>query len=340
MNTLLSFLEPVLQENSFELLLSSNRRPRVRVGRNWKNLEAQEIKSSSLRSMLFEVLDSEQRDFLLKEKVYSGQIFTQGKWVRFQASLHLSGIDVSFSWTPQTYAAFLPQNAFVSFLKASSLHFLSSPQKSARAAVLEKALNEIFKERNLRTLSFLGEELSLQASESSFSVYEKKDFKRWSANPETADLIVCEPISSEDVDLALDLAGKGFSVLCMRSCTESVPMLESVVNESQNPSRTRWRLAQVFQSAMSCHLVPGLEEPWAMASDFVLATDPGRQHLLQEKWSDLKEHMQSSGERTQMRSFNQSLVQLLTKRKVDLKVAFEHSPDPENLDHLLKKVGL
>lgn len=39
-------------------------------------------------------------------------------------------------------------------------------------------------------------------------------------------------------------------------------------------------------------------------------------------------------------TLNQSLLQHLIRRRVDLKTAFEVSRDPDNLDQLLKKVGI
>ena len=37
---------------------------------------------------------------------------------------------------------------------------------------------------------------------------------------------------------------------------------------------------------------------------------------------------------------NQSLVNLIVKRKIDVRTAFSASPDPDQLDTLLKKAGI
>jgi twitching motility protein PilT len=54
----------------------------------------------------------------------------------------------------------------------------------------------------------------------------------------------------------------------------------------------------------------------------------------------LPEEMKSNADKTGMRTLNQALFQLLLKRKVELKVAFENSSDPQELDQLLRKVGI
>ena len=50
--------------------------------------------------------------------------------------------------------------------------------------------------------------------------------------------------------------------------------------------------------------------------------------------------MQLNKEKLGMMTMNQSLMNLVLKRKVDIKEAFMFSPDPGELDSLLKKVGI
>jgi twitching motility protein PilT len=50
--------------------------------------------------------------------------------------------------------------------------------------------------------------------------------------------------------------------------------------------------------------------------------------------------MQTGQNRTGMVTMNQSLMSLLLKRKIDMKIGFEASPDPEELDQMLRKAGV
>ena len=50
--------------------------------------------------------------------------------------------------------------------------------------------------------------------------------------------------------------------------------------------------------------------------------------------------MQVGQERTGMVTMNQSLMGLLIKRKIDVKTAFASSPDPDQLDGMLKRAGI
>jgi twitching motility protein PilT len=45
-------------------------------------------------------------------------------------------------------------------------------------------------------------------------------------------------------------------------------------------------------------------------------------------------------EKTGMITMNQSLMNLLLKRKIYVKTAFAASPEPEQLDGMLKKAGI
>jgi twitching motility protein PilT len=50
--------------------------------------------------------------------------------------------------------------------------------------------------------------------------------------------------------------------------------------------------------------------------------------------------MQVGQNKTGMVTLNQSLLNLILKRKIDIKNAFEESADVEELDSMLKKAGI
>jgi twitching motility protein PilT len=56
--------------------------------------------------------------------------------------------------------------------------------------------------------------------------------------------------------------------------------------------------------------------------------------------SEMLTNEKSAGANTVYQSLNQSILQALLKRQLDVSLAFQHSNDPELLDQMLKKMGL
>jgi len=77
-----------------------------------------------------------------------------------------------------------------------------------------------------------------------------------------------------------------------------------------------------------------------VAVEFLLMTPSIRNLIRENKLHQIPSMMQVGQENTGMVTMNQSLVNLLMKRKIDLKTAFAASPEPEQLDMLLKKAGI
>lgn len=62
--------------------------------------------------------------------------------------------------------------------------------------------------------------------------------------------------------------------------------------------------------------------------------------LIQEDWGALNQLLENSPENSGILGFDQGILQLLVRRKIDIKKAFELTRNPEKFDQRLKKVGL
>lgn len=79
---------------------------------------------------------------------------------------------------------------------------------------------------------------------------------------------------------------------------------------------------------------------WEEAREIILMTPAIRTAIRQEDLTVVEGLLKNGDETSGMVSFNQSLLQLLLRRKIDIKTAFEASWDPGHLDQILKKVGI
>jgi twitching motility protein PilT len=100
------------------------------------------------------------------------------------------------------------------------------------------------------------------------------------------------------------------------------------------------RLAEVLAMAVGQYPVAGLSGEKVFAHEVLPAKPEIRDLLGEENLKAVDQLLISSAENTGILTLNQSLLQHLIRRRIDLKKAFETSRHPDNLDQLLKKVGI
>ncbi len=130
-----------------------------------------------------------------------------------------------------------------------------------------------------------------------------------------------------------------FATLHTNSAIQTISRIVTVFPAEQQ-DRIRVLLSFVLQGVISQQLLPGIDGNLVCASEILIPT-PGIRNLIREnKLHQVLGQMQMGQNKTGMVTMNQSIMNLLLKRKIDMKVAFEASLDPEELDSLLKKAGI
>ena len=146
----------------------------------------------------------------------------------------------------------------------------------------------------------------------------------------------------ETIEAALLTAETGhlvFATLHTNSAIQTINRIVSVFPGEQQ-ERIRVLLSFVLQAVVSQRLLPSIQGGRVAAIEF-LQLSPNIRHLIREnKLHQVPAMMQVGQERTGMVTMNQSLLNLLLKRRIDVKTAFSASPEPEQLDQLMKKAGI
>lgn len=146
----------------------------------------------------------------------------------------------------------------------------------------------------------------------------------------------------DTIETALTVAETGHLVFGTLHTNSAVQTLNRIVNvfPSDQQERVRVLLSFVLQGVVCQQLLPCLQGGRVAALEFLLLT-PGIRNLIREgKIHQIPGMMQVGQDRSGMVTMNQSLLHLLMRRKIDLKSAFEASPEPEQLDSMLKKAGI
>lgn len=146
----------------------------------------------------------------------------------------------------------------------------------------------------------------------------------------------------ETIEAALNTAETGHLVFGTLHTNTAVSSINRMVNvfPSDQQERVRVLLSFTLQAVISQRLLPSLQGGRVSAIEFMLMTANIRNLVRENKLHQVQAMMQVGQERSGMMTMNQSLLNLVLKRKIDLKTAFGASPEPEQLDGLLKKSGV
>lgn len=144
------------------------------------------------------------------------------------------------------------------------------------------------------------------------------------------------------IETALTIAETGhlvFATLHTSSAIQTINRLVSVFPPEQQ-EKIRIMLSFSLQGIISQRLLPSLQGGRVAAIEFLLLTPNIRNLIRENKLHQVQSMMQVGQEKSGMVTMNQALMNLLIRRKIDLKTAFAATSEPDQLDQMLKQAGV
>lgn len=154
--------------------------------------------------------------------------------------------------------------------------------------------------------------------------------------------LVGEMRDLETIEAALTVAETGhlvFGTLHTNSAIQTINRIVTVFPGEQQ-ERVRTQLSFALQGIVAQQLIPTINGGLALAVEILIPNQGIRNLIRENKLHQIMGMMQSGQSSTGMVTMNQSIMQLLVTRKVDMKNAFKASPDPDELDAMLRKAGI
>ena len=155
-------------------------------------------------------------------------------------------------------------------------------------------------------------------------------------------VMIGEMRTLETIEAALLVAETGHLVFGTLHTNSAVQTINRIVNvfPSSQQDRVRVVLSFVLKGIVSQRLVRGLDGKLFPLTE-VLVVNTSIANLIREnKIHQIYGMMQVGQDRSGMVTMNQSIVKALLRRKLDMKKAFTLSPEPDELDTLLRKAGI
>jgi twitching motility protein PilT len=298
-------------------------------------------------------MNENQKNSLMEHAYAAGTVKASDQdTVRFQVSLHKTGCTGVFRVLPNrapTVADLqLPQVVSDLAQKRTGLILVCGPEGHGKWSTVFSLLETINQQKSLHIATF---ETALkyiaQPVKSRFSQYELPKYDgRQLISMATGLAAGCSAFDlgfdKNIMDAALRLVQHGQLVFISapsHSIAECLLQIRSFYSHDEW-TWVKQQLATHLQGAIGQRLAVGLQNGLVLAQEVLVNTPQVKSALLDQDVVGLEEIMKNSGEKTGMRTMNQSLLQNLIRRKIDIKSAFEHSPVPEELDTLLNKVGI
>jgi twitching motility protein PilT len=154
--------------------------------------------------------------------------------------------------------------------------------------------------------------------------------------------LVGEMRDRETAEIALKVSETGhlvFATLHTNSAPDTISRITAMFDERRREI-TLNQLSTVLQCILSQQLLPGIDGGLVLAYELLIPTTGIRALIREGKYYQIHGMMQVGQSTTGMITMNQCLMNLMVRRKIDMKVGFESSPDPDDLNNLLRKAGL
>jgi twitching motility protein PilT len=161
------------------------------------------------------------------------------------------------------------------------------------------------------------------------------------SNIKDADVVVyhgtCDTASTLEL---MNLAEEGRLVVQTVMAPSVISSLHKVFSQLGAQPHLIWRYVDQLTLMLNQMKLKDLNNKEFIIHEVVLATPGIKKNLLSSQVDEIESVLKENKEDQGMVSFNQTLLKLLIRRKIDLKTAFQRTRDPENLDLLLKRVGI
>jgi twitching motility protein PilT len=146
----------------------------------------------------------------------------------------------------------------------------------------------------------------------------------------------------ETIEASLNVAETGHLVFSTLHTNSAIGTINRIVNvfPPEQQERIRVQLSLTLHAVISQKLLPAIKGGLVAAHE-IMILNPSIRNLIREgKLHQVYGLMQVGQEKSGMMTMNQSILKHVLGRKIEVRTAFLHSNDPEELDKMMKSAGV
>lgn len=355
MVSLQHLLKAVLDKNATDLHLAAGSPPCLRVNGQMLKVKSDPLAPDDVKQLCYSILTEAQKAQFEETKELDFSFGVKGM-ARFRGNLYFQKGHVSAAfrripfYIPKLSDLGLPNVVNTLLEVTNGLILVTGPTGSGKSTTIAAMLDNINENKNGHIITIEDPVEYIHDHKRCMVNQREVGPDTWSFRAAVKHVLRQDPDyvmfgelrDLDTIEESLRVSETGhlsFATLHTNSAPQTISRMISVFPGDQQ-ERIRILLSFVIQGIVSQQLLPGVDGGLVCAAEVLIPT-PGIRNLIREnKMHQIYGQMQVGQNKTGMVTMNQSLMQLLMRRKVDMKVAFEASPDPEELDSMLKKAGI
>lgn len=348
-------LKTVVKQGATDMHLVAGAPPALRIDGRMVRVKARELSADEVKELCYSVLTDEQkaRFETTKELDFS---FGIKNTARFRGNLMhqrgvVSGVFRKIPLTiPDLATLGMPPIVMDIANFPNGMVLVTGPTGSGKSTTLAAILSKINKERrgHIITLEdpieYIHDHQGCIVNQREILV-DTNSYRDGLKHVLRQDPDVCligEMRDQETIEAALTVAETGHLVFGTLHTNNAISTITRMVNvfPSDQQERIRVQISLTLNAVLSQRLLPAIGGGIVAATEVLVLNSSIRNLIRENKLHQVYGMMQVGQNKSGMITLNQSLMNLIVKRKVDVKVAFEESPDVDELDHMMRKAGV
>ncbi|MCB0349768.1 MAG: type IV pilus twitching motility protein PilT [Bdellovibrionales bacterium] len=348
-------LKTVFKKNASDLHLVAGAPPALRLDGRIVRVKSQELSADEVQALCYSVLTDEQKAQFEERKELDFS-FAIKNMARFRGNLLyqrgvVSGVFRRIPLViPDLMTLGLPPVVQDIANYPNGLVLVTGPTGSGKSTTIASLIHKINKERRGHIITiedpieYMHEHLGCIVNQREVSVDTNSYVAglKYLLRQDPDVCLVGEMRDLETIEAALTVAETGhliFGTLHTNSAISTITRIVSVFPADQQ-DRIRVQLSLTLNAVISQRLIPAKEGGVVAAAEVLVLTPSIRNLIRENKLHQIYGMMQVGQSKSGMTTLNQTLLNLILKRKIEVKDAFEESSDVEELDNLLKKAGI
>jgi twitching motility protein PilT len=331
-----------------EFLFVVGSEPRIRLPSGWVSLRSSPALMTEWNLLQQSLLNSQQKAMLETSGTVQGEAAFETVRIGFsffqQDSTMKALLDMDLDGGRQEIH--LPPSVQEACTRMKGLVLTCGPGEAGQVWALHRLLQKMSEEKSFTGVVFSPQAFPQVRENKACFLYHNNVFARREEKQvflAGVDMIVFDGYEDDSTfEEALAYAERGvFVIYSMKapSVTNALRRCLSLLTEKYGRHGAP-RLAEVLSMAVGQYPVAGLSGEKVFAHEVLLTKPEVREFISEENLKSVEQLLINAAENTGILTLNQSLLQHLIRRRIDLKTAFEASRHPDNLDQLLKKVGI
>lgn len=355
MINLQQLLKTVVKQGASDLHLVAGSPPALRIDGRIVRVKSKELSGEEVQNLCYSVITDEQR---AKFETHKELDFSFGikNTARFRGNLlyqrgSVSGVFRRIPFEiPELSTLGLPSVVADISGFPNGLVLVTGPTGSGKSTTIASLIDKINREQKAHIIT-LEDPIEYMHPHKTSIVNQRevgsdtmsyKDGLRYLLRQDPDVCLIGELRDHETIETALTVAETGHLVFGTLHTNSAVSTVMRIVNvfPSDQQERIRIQLSLTLNAVITQRLLPAIGGGVVAAMEVMVLNSSVRNLIRENKLHQIQGMMQVGQNKSGMMSLNQSLLNLVLKRKVDVKVAFEESPDVEELDTMMKKAGI